>query len=97
MDGGETLKGAWGDDHVALDRNLCWDASGRQPLFLGAALAEWQKRGHDRRSRIADPMFLDPARGNFDFRPGSPAGEIGFRAVDWSELGPRRRLARQGR
>ena len=34
--------------------------------------------GYDVRSRIADPLFIDPENGNFGLRPGSPALESGF-------------------
>ena len=42
----------------------------------------WQKRGYDRNSVYADPMFVDPD--NFDFRlkPESPALKLGFEPID---------------
>ncbi len=48
---------------------------------------EWQKKGHDTDSIIADPMFVDAE--NFDFRlkPDSPALKIGFKPFDYSKAG----------
>ncbi len=43
----------------------------------------------DRHSRVADPRFADPARGNFALDPGSPAFALGFRRIDMSSVGPR--------
>ncbi len=43
----------------------------------------------DRHSRVADPGFVNPARGNFALKPGSPAFALGFRRIDLSAVGPR--------
>ncbi|HEV3004455.1 MAG TPA: hypothetical protein VGX78_08330, partial [Pirellulales bacterium] len=51
--------------------------------------AEWQAAGQDRTSLIADPMFVDPEKGDFQLRPGSPAARIGFQPWDFSSVGPR--------
>lgn len=47
---------------------------GRGPLTF----AQWQARGFDTHSVVADPMFVDPARGNYRVRDGSPALKLGF-------------------
>jgi hypothetical protein len=51
------------------------------------SLAEWQKLGKDEGSCIADPLFADPARGDFHLKQGSPAVRIGFKPFDYAQAG----------
>jgi hypothetical protein len=81
--------GHCGRDVCAFDRNLYWNASGQPLLFGKKSLAEWQAVGQDKNSLIADPLFVDPAHGDFTLRPGSPAAQIGFEPWDLSAVGPR--------
>jgi len=39
----------------------------------------------------ADPLFADPGKGDFGLKPDSPALKMGFKAMDLSTVGPRRR------
>jgi hypothetical protein len=48
---------------------------------------DWQDKGQDAHSVIADPMFVDPEHGNFTLRSGSPASQIGFKPFDYSSAG----------
>ena len=52
-------------------------------------LAQWQETGQDKGSRVADPLFMDPAKGDFRLRQGSPASQVGFEPWDYSTVGPR--------
>jgi hypothetical protein len=81
--------GNFGLDVCAFDRNLYWNASGKPVLFANKRFSEWQAAGQDKTSLIADPLFVDPAHGNFALRPGSPAAQIGFEPLDLSAVGPR--------
>jgi hypothetical protein len=78
-----------GRNVCAFDDNLYWNASGQPVRFGNLTLAEWQALGHDQKSRIADPLFADPDKGEFTLRPGSPAAQIGFESWDFSTAGPR--------
>ncbi len=79
----------WGRDVCAFDRNLYWNASGNPVLFAAMSFSDWQALGQDTNSLVADPLFADPARGDFTLRPGSPASRIGFEPWDMSAVGPR--------
>lgn len=88
--GGVTLGGNWKSLNATLDRNLYFDRS-RKPLRFGTrTFAEWQRLGADAHSIVADPLFVDAARGDFRLKPGSPAKKIGFVPFDLSTVGPRK-------
>jgi Right handed beta helix region len=78
-----------GRDVCAFDQNLYWNASGKPALFGKMSFVEWQAVGQDKNSLIADPLFVDPQKGDFRLRPGSPAAQIGFEPWDFSAVGPR--------
>lgn len=86
---GGLMSGNWDDDKYIMDYNIYHNASGQPVTFGNASLEEWQKRGHDRNSIVADPMFIDPEKDDFRLKPGSPAFDLGFRQIDMSKTGPR--------
>jgi hypothetical protein len=82
----------WKDDGFLMDHNCYWQAGGGAFKLAQWTWAEWQARGQDRNSLIADPLFVDPENGDFTLRPGSPAvNRLGFVPLDVSTIGPRRR------
>lgn len=49
-----------------------------------------QENDHsDKNSLATDPMFVDPENGDFRFKPGSPAIEMGIAPIDLSKIGLR--------
>lgn len=86
-DAGTLLWENWGNNQYVMDENLYWKAGSLPVLFGNMTLAEWQKKGHDRNSLIADPLFVDPASGDFTLKPGSPALRIGFKPFDLKTAG----------
>ena len=80
--------GGWGRDVCVFERNLYWNASGQAVLFANKSFSEWQAAGQDTNSLIADPLFVDPAQGDFALRPGSSVERIGFEPWDLSAVGP---------
>ena len=77
----------WTGDKFALDHNLYW-RGGKPVDFAGASLTDWQKRGLDNGSIIADPKFADAEKGDFTLAKDSPAFALGFVPVDLSSVGP---------
>jgi parallel beta-helix repeat protein len=76
------------EDVIRIDRNVYFTASGKEPVIRGCAtFADWRKRGFDRNSVIADPLFVDPAHDNYALRPDSPAFKLGFEPIDTSTVG----------
>ena len=43
--------------------------------------------GKEKASLFGDPLFVDPAGGDFSFRPGSPAVALGIEPLDVSKMG----------
>jgi len=90
---GELLGGNWKGDRFVMDRNVYWDArpgaTSESMRFVGVPLAEWQKRGHDLHSLIADPLFVAPEKYDFRLKRGSPALKLGFKPIDLRQVGVR--------
>ncbi|HSI33216.1 MAG: right-handed parallel beta-helix repeat-containing protein [Phycisphaerae bacterium] len=90
---GKLLYGQWGDGNFKLANNVYWKLPKEQggdgvPLdFAGKSLADWQKAGRDAGSVVADPLFVDPASGNWQLRPESPALKLGFKPFDYGKAG----------
>jgi len=84
---GPLLSGRWKEVNIKMDRNCYWNSAGEEVRPAGLSLEDWQKKGHDKNSIIADPLFLDPE--NFDFRlkPDSPAVKLGFKPFDYGKAG----------
>jgi len=82
------LGGNWEGDQFDLHHNLYFISSSEKADFVGHSFAQWQTLGHDRGSRIADPLFVDPDHFNFALRGSSPALRLGFHPIDVSRIGP---------
>ncbi len=84
----------WPNYDIVMDYNLYYDASAAPITFLGFTLDEWREKGLDTHSVVADPLFVDPANGDFTLRPDSPALALGFKPIDIRPVGPRPEGAR---
>jgi hypothetical protein len=97
FDTGHLLGSSWRNNRFVVDRNVYFDA--RNPddpaamRFAGATLEEWRARGHDANSIVADPLFENARELDFRLKPESPALKMGFRPIDLSQVGPRKRGA----
>ena len=94
FDRGDLLGGNWsGTPANFLHRdNVYWDYSARPVTFTEKklSLADWQKKGQDVGSLIADPLFEDPAKHDFRLKAGSPALALGIKSIDVSAMGVHR-------
>ncbi len=77
----------WSNNHFLMNKNIYWRTDGKPVDFKGLSLADWQKKGHDLNSLIADPMFLNPLKDDFSLKPNSPAIKLGFKPIDLSKVG----------
>jgi len=89
FESGLLLGGNWTGAQYRMNHNLYWDARGNSIRPAGKSWDEWRADGQDTESSIADPMFADPASGNFKLSAQSPAWKLGWKAIDMSTVGPR--------
>jgi len=73
---GAMTKGKWGKE---VDRNLFTTSNADRTRFSG--------HGCDANSVVGDPMFVDPAKGDFRVRDGSPALALGFANFPMDQFG----------
>ena len=69
------------------DRNLYWRTDGEPLEVYGEPFSDWQAKGPDKNSVVADPKFVDAARFDFRLQPDSPALALGFEPIDTSQVG----------
>ena len=83
-------------DEISSKNNLIWDISGEEPhislrkeelLTLDEA---YERYGLEEGSVVADPEFVDFENHDFTLKETSPAFALGFKAIDLSDVGPRR-------
>ncbi len=82
---------------LSSDRNLVWDESGKAPDFYDNG-DEFISRadctrlfGWDRETVVANPRFRDAKNFDFTLRKDSPAFKLGFKPIDTSDVGPRKK------
>jgi len=84
---GPLLSGPWTKVKVEMQNNCYWNASGQEVRPAGMTFTEWQQKGHDAGSIVADPMFVDAENFDFQLKPNSPALKTGFKPFDYSKAG----------
>ena len=91
FDRGELLGSNWSGTtaNFLTKGNVYWDYSARPVTFTDKklSLADWQKKGQEVGSAIADPLFVDPAKRDFRLQSGSPALALGIKSIDVSTMG----------
>ena len=73
-----------------FDYNLFYSENG-EPKITGVGkpmtITQWQAKGFDKHSIIADPMFMDPANGDYRVKPESPVLKLGFQNFPMNRFG----------
>jgi parallel beta-helix repeat protein len=91
FDSGVLFGSEWSGDKYLLDWNVYYDArsagGAKAPNIGPCSWKEWQERGHDSHSVLADPGFESVTNGNFRLRKDSPALKFGFRPIDITRVG----------
>ncbi len=78
---------SWTDGRFTLANNIYWRPGELQKDFAGNSWEKWQALGRDAGSLVADPLFVDPAHGDWTLPPESPALKVGFKPFDWRAAG----------
>ncbi len=81
------LGGSWSNGQFRLEKNLYWDERGEPRFPGGLSLKDWQAKGFDQGSIIADPKFVDVAQLDFRLREDSPAWQLGFEPLELEKVG----------
>ena len=68
-----------------MDKNLYYHPT--DPHWMDEHLLKMRAVGQEKASLVGDPLFVDPAGGDFSFRPGSPAVDLGIEPLDVSKMG----------
>jgi len=84
---GKLLGKNWTDSNFRMRNNLYWHVSGAPFSVAGQSFEQWQAKGRDAGSRIADPRFRNPEAYDFRLESDSPALEIGFEPFDYTRAG----------
>ena len=95
-DGGAMSTNPWGaNTQWWPEYNLChdlllWNSTGGEIVVDGDVfLKDWQRLGQFANTIVTDPLFIDPANGEFSFRSDSPAPALGIKPLSIKEVGPR--------
>ena len=89
------VKGKWIDE---IDYNVLFNQGGLfewrftphpqgNEFEPGDSWEDWRAMGYDGHSVMADPLFVDPGRGDFRVKPQSPARKLGFQNFSTDRFG----------
>jgi len=79
-------KHPWGRRHAS---NLWWNLNTKEFSLAGMSWEKWRDLGYGEDSVFADPLFVDPANGDYRVRAGSPALKLGFKNFPMDRFGHR--------
>ncbi len=92
INGGRMLNGTFSNGMYKFTNNIYWITRGGYPFqFVDMThgwIGDWQNMGHDTDGIFADPMFKDPANGDFTMPADSPAVKAGFMPIYTDNIGP---------
>jgi len=68
-----------------MDSNLYYHP--QNPDWMSEHLQKMKAIEKEKASLFGDPLFTDPAGGDFSFKAGSPALKLGIEPLDVSKMG----------
>ncbi|MDQ3535372.1 MAG: right-handed parallel beta-helix repeat-containing protein [Bacteroidota bacterium] len=77
----------WDSINFTSDKNLYWYEGSGNFKFGKYTFKEWQKKGLDQHSIIADPGFVNAGKHDFRLKKSTAASKIGFKPFDYSKVG----------
>ena len=82
-------------EYNTIDFNTVWSGVGNavktgvhEQVKKATEWESWQKLGADTHSIVADPLFINPDKGDFRLKPDSPALKQGFEPIPIDKIGP---------
>lgn len=72
------------------DYNLYYLVGGGPLKLVGVesqTFEQWRAKGYDQHSVVSDPLFVDPAAGDYRLKPESPALALGFKPIPYERIG----------
>ncbi|MBU0607863.1 MAG: DUF5123 domain-containing protein, partial [Armatimonadetes bacterium] len=84
---GDLFRGNWRNLHMTTRKNCYWLTSKEPVMFHEFTLQEWQAKGQEAGSIVADPLFKDAEGYDFRLDPASPALKLGFKPFDYTKAG----------
>ncbi|WP_179319189.1 chitobiase/beta-hexosaminidase C-terminal domain-containing protein [Winogradskyella helgolandensis] len=71
------------------DNNLYWNVNNPEDFNMtqDMNMEEWNRRGYDLSSIVANPNFVDPINGNYQVQENSSALKLGFKNFPMDEFG----------
>jgi hypothetical protein len=90
-DTGQAVSGNFKSFNVIFTHNDYWAFDKGDMKFAGLSWAQWQDKGMDSDSIVADPRFVDPQHDNFHIADDSPALKVGFEPFNLEDVGPRKK------
>ncbi|NOY41717.1 MAG: right-handed parallel beta-helix repeat-containing protein [Planctomycetes bacterium] len=83
----QPLGGKWENGNYTLRDNLYFRPEGDIRFPGDLTFSQWQEKGHDSGSIVADPKFVSVEEFDFRLQTDSPALKLGFKPIDSSAVG----------
>ncbi|MCL5674781.1 MAG: right-handed parallel beta-helix repeat-containing protein [Candidatus Omnitrophica bacterium] len=77
---GKLIEGNTKESILVFNNNLYWNENKIELIFGDFTFSEWQNKGMDKNSIIANPFFVSLKKYDFRLKQNSPASKIGFKS-----------------
>lgn len=84
---GSLFLSSWDKMNISADWNCYFDTRTAEVKFAKMNLSEWQQKGKDVHSIIADPGFINPSAFDFRFKDTGVVKKINFKPFDYTKAG----------